>query len=526
MKQAHFILILVLCSVVGVAGALDDFGFTANAAPGEVSVRLSMPSGAYIAADSLKLVLPDGERLPPAGETVQKDGEAVFVHGAMVHFKLPDGMAVPEGLRIAFQGCTATLCLRPTTVALAIDGLAASPSASVEPSQCTSSECSPLLAYLERYQIATIEGGYLPPGKFRKLLHFHLGRITQPPEIVYNLIDLQHFSLRHGLWAVALLLIPLGLLLNLTPCVLPLIPVSLSLIGAMTHAPATTDASGDRRRARRFGFRQGLLYGMAQMAVYGGLGLLAALGGSRFGAFNESPWFNWGVALLFVWFALAMFDVVSLDLSRFRPQRRQSSAPGIVAPLLLGALSALLASACVAPVLLSVLLLTADLHAQGSRFALLLPWMLGLGLATPWPFLGAGIARLPAPGAWMQTLKRAFGVLILLTALYYLYLGFAVRAPGGEQHLPEEWHTAPESLAQATPGQPVLLYFWGKACRSCTLLSRHTFQDAAVRRELASWFPIAIQADDPANEAICDYFQIKGMPTFVLLYPLLENQPQ
>ena len=108
----------------------------------------------------------------------------------------------------------------------------------------------------------------------------------------------------------------------------------------------------------------------------------------------------------------------------------------------MGGISALLAGACVAPVLIAVLALSGSLYAQGATGALALPFLLGVGMALPWPLAAAGIAILPKPGAWMNAVKKAFGVLILLLALYYAWNTLsALRAP-------------PASAAPATPCIP------------------------------------------------------------------------
>ena len=109
-----------------------------------------------------------------------------------------------------------------------------------------------------------------------------------------------------GPLAVLLIVLLGGLALNLTPCVLPMIPINLAIIGAGAQA-------GSRRR----GFLLGLTYGGAMAAVYGVLGLVVVLTASTFGTINASPWFNLGIAVLFVALALAMFDVFEIDFSRF-----------------------------------------------------------------------------------------------------------------------------------------------------------------------------------------------------------------
>ena len=88
----------------------------------------------------------------------------------------------------------------------------------------------------------------------------------------------------------------------------------------------------------------------------------------------------------------------------------------------MGVVAALMAGACVAPVVISVLLLSAHLYGAGMVAGLLLPFLLGLGMALPWPFAGAGLSLLPKPGQWMKWVKYSFGVLILLFAAYYGYL--------------------------------------------------------------------------------------------------------
>ena len=81
----------------------------------------------------------------------------------------------------------------------------------------------------------------------------------------------------------------------------------------------------------------------------------------------------------------------------------------------MGAIAALLAGACVAPVVIQVVLFSSDLYAQGTGIALGLPFVLGIGMAIPWPIAGAGLTRLPKPGAWMVRVKQLLGAVILAT---------------------------------------------------------------------------------------------------------------
>jgi thiol:disulfide interchange protein len=161
--------------------------------------------------------------------------------------------------------------------------------------------------------------------------------------------------------------------------------------------------------------------------VYGILGLVVILTAGTFGTINASPWFNAGIAALFVVLGLAMFDVVNIDFSRFSSGMRGPGQRGTFAvAFTMGAVAALLAGACVAPVVIQVVLFSSSLYAGGTSLALALPFVLGLGMAIPWPIAGAGLASLPKPGMWMVRVKQAFGVLILATAAYYGYIAYGL----------------------------------------------------------------------------------------------------
>ncbi|NMA21764.1 MAG: thioredoxin fold domain-containing protein, partial [Lentisphaerae bacterium] len=193
--------------------------------------------------------------------------------------------------------------------------------------------------------------------------------------------------------------------------------------------------------------------------------------------------------------------------------------------MLLGGISAVLAGACVAPVLIWVLLLATDLYAKGSFIGIFLPLLLGIGMALPWPLLGAGVSRIPKPGAWMERVKQAFGVLILIFAAYYLFLSISLfRLQSGQSNaeaLPG-WETDLITAVEMAKSQqkPILLYFWGVTCKSCTAMKKTTFQNDEVKAELENFIPVAFQADDgkdPLVAAVLKQFRVIGMPTYVVL---------
>jgi thiol:disulfide interchange protein len=328
-----------------------------------------------------------------------------------------------------------------------------------------------------------------------------------------------------GPLAILLLVFLGGLALNLTPCVLPMIPINLAIIGAGTRA-------GSRGR----GLWLGAVYGGAMAVVYGALGLIVILTAGTFGTINSSPWFNAGIAVLFVVLALAMFDVLVIDFSKYssRFQTGESGRGTFILAFTMGAVSALLAGACVAPVVIQVVLFSSSLYAAGTTAALALPFFLGIGMAVPWPILGAGLAALPKPGAWMVHVKQAFGVFILATAAYYGYESYSMFAnrwvdatevtSSVEAKLKEGWHASlAEGLdAAAREQKPVLIDLWATWCKNCLVMDKTTLADSEVTRALAGYIKIKFQAENPDEEPAKQVMQrlgSVGLPTYVILRP-------
>ena len=330
----------------------------------------------------------------------------------------------------------------------------------------------------------------------------------------------------HGLWVMLLLVLLGGLAMNLTPCVLPMMPINLMIIG---------------RSAKR-----GLAYGLGIALAYGLLGVGAALGGLAFGDIQGSPWFNVAVAVVFVGLSLALFDVWFIDLARFRSGRmfsdRRSGDRFPVFAFGMGAMSAVLAGACVAPVLIAVLVFTADLVARGKMLALGLPFVMGIGMALPWPFAGAGMKVLPKPGAWMKWVNRVFGVIVLGFAAYYGWLawrgwqsGEAVSRPlqdKDEFSITSGQETPriapPSELASlggyaspflnrlASSPRPVLVDCWATWCKNCAAMDK-VMEKPEVREALKPFTVIRLQAEDISElRKVKGFESIRGLPAFVI----------
>jgi thiol:disulfide interchange protein DsbD len=373
------------------------------------------------------------------------------------------------------------------------------------------SEPSPV-ALIDAFAVAGAAGGYMSSAEFLSFI-----RRAETGEDARGLFE------GRGPVGILLLVLAGGLALNLTPCVLPMIPINLAIIGA-----------GARAGSRARGLWLGALYGGAMAAVYGVLGLVVILTARTFGTINASPWFNAAIAVLFVALALAMFDVFVLDFSRYSTRVRLGSNRGSPAlAVSMGAVAALLAGACVAPVVIQVVLFSTERYAAGARTALALPFVLGLGMAAPWPLAGAGLAALPRPGAWMVRVKQAFGVVILAMAAYYGVAAYDLLArrtidPTVSSNVNAEftggWHgSLAGGLALAHRERKlVLVDLWATWCKNCVAMDHTTLSDPAVVEATASYVRIKFQAEDPDDPLVSDVmrrFGAVGLPAYVVLRP-------
>lgn len=503
----------VLFCVVLFAGAQarGDSPFTATATAqvqdGQpvVQLALKIPPQHFIYVEHLAISAAHTQLTPlhpPAPKKIHdkfSEADKEVYDGDVVLIYRVAPPAAKLDVQVEFQGCNDSLCFFPEkkTFALAWAELPAPPAAPA-PSIAklavpTAQQTADWTTEADHFAVAATAAGYLDKDKFLAFL----GK-PQTEEV---------FS-----WGLVLLFLLGGLLLNLTPCVLPMIPVNLAIIGA-----------GARAGSPRRGFLLGGTYGLGMALAYCALGLIVVLTGAKFGALNASPWFNAIIAAVFVVMALAMFDVIQVDLSRFQgnlgaPDAKRRGTFGLA--FTMGIVAALLAGACVAPVVFSVLLLAGKLYAQGQPLGLLLPFLLGIGMALPWPLAGAGLSFLPKPGGWMTKVKYAFGVLILLLAGWYGLEAYRLfRPPAGGGNTPAAEFARQLSAARAA-GKPVFIDFWASWCKNCHAMDATTFKDAEVQRRLAEFVVIKYQAEKPNEEpakAILDRYGAVGLPTYSVL---------
>jgi thiol:disulfide interchange protein DsbD len=214
-----------------------------------------------------------------------------------------------------------------------------------------------------------------------------------------------------GLFVVFVLVFLGGLALNLTPCVYPLIPITISYFGGQTK--------GKDRKGSLLGHAAIYVLGMA--VTYSVLGTVAALTGSMFGAALQYPEVLVAIAAVMVLLALSMFNVYEIRVPAFLNKFAGGSQKGFGGTFFMGLTCGIIAAPCIGPFVLGLLTYVGNRGSVLLGFSLF--FVLALGLGLPFLLLGVfsgSIKKLPRSGAWMVWVRTIFGFVLLAMALYFL----------------------------------------------------------------------------------------------------------
>jgi thiol:disulfide interchange protein DsbD len=213
-----------------------------------------------------------------------------------------------------------------------------------------------------------------------------------------------------------------GLAASLTPCVYPMIAITLAVIGAksLSSGPSGAGAAPGVGRTRGLALSAALVAGMA--VTYTALGVLAALTHAAFGALAQSPWFLVPVSALFALFALSLFGAFEIRLPERLQTRLQGSGArrGLGGAFAVGLVLGPLAAPCVGPFLGTVLVAIAQDGRVLLGAALLFTFALGMGVL--FLAVGAFSAALPRSGEWLVRLKQGMGLVVLGFAVWNVRL--------------------------------------------------------------------------------------------------------
>lgn len=200
-----------------------------------------------------------------------------------------------------------------------------------------------------------------------------------------------------------------GVLVDFTPCVYPLIPITVAVFGAQGVS-----------RGRALFLATAYVLGMA--TLYTGIGIVASLTGAAFGAWLGNPWVVVPIAALLTALAASMFGFFDLQLpTALQGRLHQVGGAGPAGAFFMGLVSGLISAPCTGPVLVGLLTYIAASSAEGHGIvhggSLLFTYALGMGTIFFAVALGASLFR---PGPWMEYIKSVFGVALLVMALWFL----------------------------------------------------------------------------------------------------------
>lgn len=220
-------------------------------------------------------------------------------------------------------------------------------------------------------------------------------------------VDLGSVLSQHGIVLALVLMFVGGLLTSLTPCVYPLIPITVSFFGAT--------------KAGTFkGFLLSLVFVLGMATMYSILGVSAAATGSVFGAVMANPVVIGGIALIFVAFALSMFGAYKIQLPSAVQARLQTvGGSGWGGAFLAGVVAGIIAAPCTGPVLGAALTYVATTGDLAFGFFTMFTFAIGMGML--FIAIGTFSARIvPRSGAWLGRVESVFGIALLVVALYFL----------------------------------------------------------------------------------------------------------
>jgi thiol:disulfide interchange protein DsbD len=516
------------------AGGSSRLVVSASIQPGW-HINSNHPLGEYYIPTQLTVKVPPvatagAVTYPPAREVSLKfaAGEKLSVFNGNIQFAVPikadtafkADVGAPATVRIDYQACNDDQCLRPTSVDYKTD-LASS-------------------------------GAPAGPGGETGVAS------TDDQADSDSSWSVAHVFARYGSVLGFLVVLLGGLALNLTPCVYPLIGVTVAYFG---------NEGGGTRRV----ITLAILYVLGIALTFSAVGVAAALTGGLFGGALQNPWILVAIAATLLVLAASSFGLFVLQPPQWLMQRAGIARPGYVGAVAMGLGMGVVAAPCIGPIVLGLLLMVQQSRSALFGFALFFTLAVGLGL----PYIGLALAagsirRLPRSGEWLAWIEQLFGFVLIGLALYFLdpvvpnrvitrflpyyaiavgiFLGFIsphgrhwrpffviksaigsvsvvalayLLLVGGKTHDQVTFQPLnPAALETAkTQGEPVVLDFSADWCVPCREMERTTFVDPAVVREARGFVRMRanLTAENEHNDELMRQFNVEGVPTTVFI---------
>jgi thiol:disulfide interchange protein DsbD len=368
-----------------------------------------------------------------------------------------------------------------------------------------------------------------------------------------------------------------GLLTSFTPCVYPMIPITLAVIGAQ--------ASGSKLK----GFVLSLFYVLGIAITFSTLGVIAAKTGSLFGSFAQHPITIVLISTIFLLMGLSMLGVFVMQMPSSIASKLQKKRTGFLGALFTGLVAGLIVSPCISPLLIVILTWVAKSGSVLMGIGLLFFFALGLGVLFILIGTFSGILKnLPKSGGWMELIERGFGILLVVLAVVFLRpllspliyqfvwavlliilgtfigafspvtldsdvkqklgkaIGFLTVLIGASllffgvgktmgfhfQKNESQESTVSETISwfssdvlgfqeAMTTGKPVLVDFFAEWCPACHELDKKTWPDPEVQSLFKKVIPVKLDQtrNDEQTKSRMEKYGVLGMPTVILFDP-------
>ncbi|MCX6150002.1 MAG: thioredoxin domain-containing protein [Ignavibacteriales bacterium] len=370
--------------------------------------------------------------------------------------------------------------------------------------------------------------------------------------------SLEYDLASNGLFLSLLIVFLGGLALNLTPCVYPLIPITIGYFGGQSEG-----STGKL-------FLLGVLYVLGMSVTYSIIGVVTALSGAVFGTLLQNTFVIFGIAAVLVALSLSMFGLYEFKLPDSLVAKAGGAKGGYLGSIFMGLTMGIVAAPCIGPFVLG---LVTYVGAKGDPYyGFLMFFFLALGLGTPYIFLAlfsGKIKNLPRAGFWMDAIKHIFGFILLGMALYFLQpilpknianyilpvfmilaslyillfdksarkvkgfkyfnyafslivVGIAIYLLIPKEEKSPEWKIYSDNFYQTSlaKNQPMIIDFYADWCIPCKELDAITFSDSKVIDEFKRFDAFKVDMTKSLSdetERIRKMFNVIGMPTVLVI---------